>query len=359
MWLGMTGVLLIALIFSLVKLSRYRWVSDKNAATMAEITPTRVKYRDFPPDFWRNDMDWGEFKDWNLYISEDNKLAFKYPKNMVVFQNGSNDNIYIFPVERVMKGDFDLTAGMVIILEKYPAGEFALESGSKLVGYQSMVFRSDLAKFEDVSGVTFFNETNKTYIRKSEVFESEYPFVYLVYNTQEEERLGNVILGTMASSNKYELEKYRQMSTNNQNSGSTPKYANAVESKNLGIRLFLPDGYTWKEVPLGDSYHKLNISKDKCRLSISDNPEYVGYSTSGALCANTGPPRCVLASKYLIPGMGVMTVARETYPYPDVAYFIKGVYYGNKLSADLSATGYQPACIPEVVNILSGITFLD
>jgi len=328
-------------------------------AAPVQTTPTRQALRNFPPEFWNKHYGEGTFDGWKTYISADEKIAFKYPGDMEVIQINEKyhpdnaGNIYILPKTRIEKGDFDLTGGMGVILAHYQDYEVQLESGSKVSNYSIDDLRYE-DSFSDISSVTFQSPGGWKII-KAEDAKSEYHFMYVVYKTEAEKRTGNLIIGTLVRGEIYNLGNNRQLSENNRTADFVSKYSNVYESQNLKISMNIPGGYKTEESLNPDNEsNTLDIFKPNCQLSIANNPEYVGFSTSGSLCANAGPNMCNFYGKYLIPSFGThMTVVRDA--NPGGADGLRGVVYADNLaglSASLHTSGYRPACVQEMLGVL-------
>ena len=334
------------------------------AKTPTQISPTKTALKPFPPEFWSKHYREGTFEGWKTYISADEKIAFKYPGDMEVIQGSEKyhpddaGNIYILPKTRIEKGDFDLTGGIAVILAHYQDYEIQLESGSKVSDYSIDDLRYE-DSFSNISSVTFQSPGGWKII-KAEDPKSEYQFMYVVYKTEAEKRTGNLIIGTIVSGEIYDLGNNRQLSDNNRTAGFTSKYSNVYESQNLKISMNIPGGYKTEESLNPDNEsHTLDISKPNCQISIANNPEYVGFSTSGSLCANAGPNMCNFYGKYLIPSFGThMTVVRDA--NPGGADGLRGVVYADNLaglSASLWTEGYRPACVQEMLGVLYSISY--
>ena len=109
-----------------------------------------------------------------------------------------------------------------------------------------------------------------------------------------------------------------------------------IKSDKLNLSFILPSKFTMKEMfnEYTNSYTidincKDNTIDDYSSVTISKDPDYTGWSTSGALCANAGPAQCHFVGKYFIPYTGShITVVKDEY---ENQYRYRGIEYAYPL----------------------------
>jgi len=304
-----------------------------------------VKLSKFPPSFWD--------KDKNVFISGDNLLGFNYSNDLAVIQkktfSSEYGNIYVIPKNVDNLESYDLTGGFSVTIEKYTSHdiEVPFESATSLIRYNTVAFRIE-NNMEEFDGVVFFNEVKGTYILKSRFPKHilcinnhsvlPYEAIYIVYKTEPEKDKALGIVNSIITNCDYDLK-----SNNKSTYTSTPitkeSSANTILSNNLNISIILPRDVTYKEINNLDQSYSFIV--DNANVIISRNPQYVGFSMSGALCANnSSADRCGLVGKYLIPELGNhMTVVEDQ--QPNGTQLFRGVIYTDQLSASISASNMK------------------
>lgn len=282
------------------------------------------------------------------FVSSDNLLAFSYNDKLAVTQAKNYSNaIYIYPKLNQNLPVFNLLDGVSVVISKYSYqdSEVPFEKDAVLQGYNPLEFRlTKPSKQSEYDGVTFFNEQSQTYITKSR-FPADilcglssktrgYETIYLTYKTNDERRVAHELVNSIVTSCDYDLSflaKPAPIARVGSDNLPTRKVF-----KQLGLSVVLPPGVSYSMTPNQDN-KSFTLSINNNSLSLSTVGEYVGFSSSGALCANAGKDQCILVGKYLLPRLNThVTVVKAQHLPNSVSY--KAVLYTDDFSAAIGSS---------------------
>jgi hypothetical protein len=255
------------------------------------------------------------------FIDQYNEIAFQFPKELTIADDVNG--IYVFPKEQLERGDLKISGGFLMELRTVRDFEQASETGEVFtfrIGSDPQEYQVPIYENRSWEGKSVLIELPKFLVSRLRHWSSKY--IGVTFTDSKQLDWVSEILSTLVSATTYDIEKVATLSSyayprhrSRNHVTVTPESTIngpwvAFDQKQLLYSFYYPQKF-----PLEVNYYPEDVPNPlssavtiKFRepphpfsgsyLKIGNSNDLIGFSTSGALCANTV---CHVRALYLMP----------------------------------------------------------
>jgi hypothetical protein len=306
------------------------------------------------PPIWTEDMP--------AYIEPFGKWGFQYPDDFIVSRS------YIFPETSLDHPQLKISDGLVMSFHSYSYTDDLSVDLTEDTGENFEYELWDGENYRQYSTKIYFNKYTNYYALQGEIepyllgknYQEFYsngeglPLTFTV-SFQNASQLDDVksILRTFVSDKNYTLdvsqnEYYRDRPKDYPDlSVKIPDSWQYLDNKNLSYTFYYPPSMRFSVIENEFLEGNYKVRDTNGIISFNNNPEYIGFSTSGALCANT---RCYTIGLFALPGSKeIINVAKMA----DGSF--RAVNYSDKISVSFSIPLDKLELLDEYLMIIQSV----